>query len=53
MENRHGILVDAMLTQADGTAERDAAFDDALPPVAEASAAAALWSEECRCGQGV
>jgi transposase len=26
MENRHGILVDAMLTQADGTAERDAAL---------------------------
>src|SRR5215470_11100159 len=24
MENRHGIFVDAMLTQADGTAERDA-----------------------------
>ena len=26
MENRHGIIVDAMLTQADGTAERDAAL---------------------------
>ncbi len=26
MENRHGLLVDAMLTQADGTAERDAAL---------------------------
>ena len=25
MENRHGLLVDAMLTHADGTAERDAA----------------------------
>ena len=26
MENRHGLIVDAMLTQADGTAERDAAL---------------------------
>jgi hypothetical protein len=26
MENRHGMIVDAMLTQADGTAERDAAL---------------------------
>jgi transposase len=26
MENRHGFIVDAMVTQADGTAERDAAF---------------------------
>jgi hypothetical protein len=26
MENRHGLMVDAMLTQADGTAERDAAL---------------------------
>jgi len=26
MENRHGLIVDAMLTQADGTAEREAAM---------------------------
>jgi hypothetical protein len=26
MENRHGLIVNAMLTQADGTAERDAAL---------------------------
>lgn len=26
MENRHGLIVDALLTQADGTAERDAAL---------------------------
>jgi transposase len=26
IENRHGLIVDAMLTQADGTAERDAAL---------------------------
>jgi transposase len=26
MENRHGLVVDALLTQADGTAERDAAL---------------------------
>jgi hypothetical protein len=26
MENRHGMIVDAMATQADGTAERDAAL---------------------------
>lgn len=26
VENRHGLIVDAMLTQADGTAERDAAL---------------------------
>lgn len=26
MENRHGLIVDAMATQADGTAERDAAL---------------------------
>jgi transposase len=26
MENRHGLILDAMLTQADGTAERDAAL---------------------------
>jgi len=26
MENRHGLIVDAMVTQADGTAERDAAL---------------------------
>jgi hypothetical protein len=26
MENRHGLLVDTMVTLADGTAERDAAF---------------------------
>jgi transposase len=26
MENRHGLIVDAMLTQADGTAEREAAL---------------------------
>jgi hypothetical protein len=26
MENRHGLIVDAMLTHADGTAERDAAL---------------------------
>jgi transposase len=26
MENRHGMIVDALLTQADGTAERDAAL---------------------------
>jgi len=26
MENRHGLIMDAMLTQADGTAERDAAL---------------------------
>ena len=26
MEGRHGLIVDAMLTQADGTAERDAAL---------------------------
>jgi len=26
MENRHGLIVDAMLIQADGTAERDAAL---------------------------
>ena len=26
MENRHGLIVDAILTQADGTAERDAAL---------------------------
>ena len=26
MENRQGLIVDAMLTQADGTAERDAAL---------------------------
>ena len=26
MENRHGLLVDTMVTRADGTAERDAAF---------------------------
>ena len=26
MENRHGLFVDAMLTQADGTAERDGAL---------------------------
>lgn len=26
MENRHGLLVDTMVTMADGTAERDAAF---------------------------
>jgi transposase len=26
MENRHGLIMDAMLTQADGTAERDAAI---------------------------
>jgi len=26
MENRHGLILDGMLTQADGTAERDAAL---------------------------
>jgi hypothetical protein len=26
MENRHGLIIDAMVTQADGTAERDAAL---------------------------
>ena len=26
MENRHGLLVDTMVTLADGTAERDAAL---------------------------
>ena len=26
MENRHGVIVDAMLTPASGTAERDAAL---------------------------
>jgi hypothetical protein len=33
IENRHGLIVDAMATAADGTAERDAAML-LLPPVA-------------------
>jgi hypothetical protein len=37
MENRYGLIVDAMVTQADGTAERDAGSAHGLPEIAEAA----------------
>lgn len=41
MENRHGMIVNAMLTQADGTAERDAALLMLY----------GKWRERRRCGR--
>jgi transposase len=42
MENRHGLIVDAMLTQADGTAERDAALLMLYR----------MWRNRRQCGRG-
>ena len=48
IENRHGLIVDAMATTADGTAEREAAPADAARAVATRRRAAAAPSAPTR-----
>ena len=50
MENRNGLVVDTRLTEASGTAERDAALDDAGPPERPAPGHAGR-RQGLRCGR--
>ena len=53
MENRHGLIVDAMVTQADGTAERDAGLLNDPSEMAEKPAMGPAWTDQCGSRQGL
>jgi len=52
MENRNGLIVDAMVTQADGRAERDGAADDA-PEMAAEPPLGSAEADQCGGRQGL
>ena len=53
MENRNGMIVDAMVTQADGTAEREAAMILMYRQYQRNRKRASLRADDAWCGQGV